>query len=105
MKHPYSHYPARAARHWPEGVAVIDGERQLSFAELDAQAGIAAAALVARGLQVGERVAVIQFNCLEFVVAVIAIARAGGVLCPMLGALTEREHARRRGAQQWRGRC
>ena len=92
MKHPYSHYPARAARHWPEGVAVIDGERQLSFAELDAQASIAAAALVARGLQVGERVAVIQFNCLEFVVAVIAIARAGGVLCPMLGALTEREH-------------
>ncbi|GMV02453.1 MAG: AMP-binding protein [Burkholderiaceae bacterium] len=91
MKHPYSHYPARAARQWPNLVAAIDGERQLSFAELDAQASGVAAALVARGLQVGERVAVIQHNSLEFVIAVIAIARAGGVLCPMLGALTERE--------------
>ena len=92
MKHPYSYYPARAARLWPDAVAAIDGERQLSFAELDAQASRAAAALVARGLQAGERVALIQYNSLEFVVAVIAIARAGGVLCPMLGALTEREH-------------
>lgn len=92
MKHPYSHYPARAARHWPEQVAAIDGERQLSFAELDAKATGVAAALIARGLQPGERVALIQDNSLEFVIAVIAIARAGGVLCPMLGALTEREH-------------
>jgi acyl-CoA synthetase (AMP-forming)/AMP-acid ligase II len=92
MKHPYSCYPARAARHWPNGIAVIDGERQLTFAELDARASAMAAALISRGLKTGERVAVIQFNCLEFVVAAIAIARAGGVLCPMLGALTEHEH-------------
>ncbi len=92
MKHPYSHYPARAARHWPDLVAAIDGDRQLTFAELDAKASGVAAALIARGLRVGERVAVIQYNSLEFVIAVIAIARAGGVLCPMLGALTEREH-------------
>ncbi|MCL4697578.1 MAG: AMP-binding protein, partial [Burkholderiaceae bacterium] len=92
MKHPYSHFPARAARHWPDLVAAIDGERQLSFAELDAKASGVAAALIARGLAVGERVALIQYNSLEFAIAVIAIARAGGVLCPMLGALTEREH-------------
>ncbi len=92
MKHPYSHYPARAARHWPNLTAAIDGERRLSFTELDAKASGVAGALIARGLQVGERVAVIQYNSLEFVIAVIAIARAGGVLCPMLGALTEREH-------------
>lgn len=91
MKHPYSHYPARAARLWPDNVAAIDGERQLSFAELDVQASRVAAALVARGLQVGERVAIIQYNSVEFVIAVIAIARAGGVLCPILGALTEHE--------------
>ena len=92
MMHPYSHYPARAARLWPERIAVIDGDRQPTFAELDARASAAAAALIARGLESGERVAVIQFNCLEFVVAVIAIARAGGVLCPTLGVLTEAEH-------------
>ncbi len=90
--HPYSHYPSRAARLWPDLVAAIDGERQLTFAELDARASAVAAALIARGLRVGERVALIQFNCLEFVVAAIAIARAGGVWCPMLGVLTEAEH-------------
>jgi acyl-CoA synthetase (AMP-forming)/AMP-acid ligase II len=92
MKHPYSHYPARAARHWPERIAAIDGERQLTFAELDTRASAVAAALVARGLQPGERVALIQYNSLEFVIAAVAIARAGGVWCPMLGALTAAEH-------------
>lgn len=92
MMHPYAYYPARAARLWPDRIAVIDGERQLTFAELDARASTLAAALVARGLQPGERVALIQHNCIEFVVAAIAIARAGGVWCPMLGVLTAAEH-------------
>jgi len=92
MKHPYSHYPARAARYWPDRIAAIDGERQVTFAELDARATAVAAALVARGVQPGDRVALIQHNSLEFVIAAIAIARAGGVWCPMLGALTAPEH-------------
>lgn len=93
MIHPYSHYPARAARQWPDRTALIDGQRTLTFAELDEYASIFARQLLARGLQPGERVAVIQHNCLEYVIAVIGIARAGGVLVPMLGALTEAEHA------------
>lgn len=93
MIHPYSYYPARAARHWPDNVALIDGDRSLTYAELNQRANAFANALVARGLKPGERVAVIQHNCIEYVVAVIGIARAGGVLTPMLGALTEPEHA------------
>lgn len=91
MIHPYSHYPARAARHWPDRTALIDGERTLTFAELDQHASTLARALVARGLEPGDRVAIIQHNCLEYVISVVAIARAGGVLTPMLGALTEPE--------------
>lgn len=92
MKHPYAYYPERAARVWPDAVAAIDGERQLTFRELDGRANGVAAALIERGLKAGERVALLQFNSLEFVIAVIAIAKAGGAWCPMLGALTEPEH-------------
>jgi acyl-CoA synthetase (AMP-forming)/AMP-acid ligase II len=91
--HPYSYYPARAARHWPDRVALVEGSRQRSYAQLDRGATVIARVLLDLGLEPGERVAVIQHNCIEYVESVVGIARAGGVLVPMLGALTEAEHA------------
>ncbi len=93
MIHPYSHYTARAARLWPEKVALIDGARQRTYAQVDARATQIARALVELGLAPGERVAVVQQNRIEYVETVIAIARAGGVVVPLLGALTAVEHA------------
>ncbi|MBW2236996.1 MAG: AMP-binding protein, partial [Deltaproteobacteria bacterium] len=52
-----------------------------------------ARSFVALGLKPGERVAVVQENRIEYVETTIAVARAGGVLVPLLGALTEGEHA------------
>lgn len=92
MIHPYSHYPARAARLWPARVALTDGHRQRTYSELNARATSIAIALQHLGLQVGDRVAVLQQNCIEYVESVIGIARAGGALVPMLGALTPSEH-------------
>jgi acyl-CoA synthetase (AMP-forming)/AMP-acid ligase II len=91
--HPYSHYPERAARRWPERVALIEGERRRTYGELDARSSQIARALISLGLEPGERVAIVQENRIEYVETVIAIARAGGALVPLLGALTEREHA------------
>jgi acyl-CoA synthetase (AMP-forming)/AMP-acid ligase II len=93
MIHPYSHYPARAARRWPERTALVEGGRRRSYRELDERATRLARALVGLGLRPGERVAVVQENRIEYVETVIAIARAGGALVPLLGALTEGEHA------------
>lgn len=93
MIHPYAHYPARAARRWPDRVALIDGERRRTYRELDARAMRLARALLELGLQPGERVAVVQENRIEYVETAIAIARAGGALVPLLGALTAPEHA------------
>ncbi|MBW2295783.1 MAG: AMP-binding protein [Deltaproteobacteria bacterium] len=92
MIHPYSHYPARTARRWPDRVALIDGARRRSYRELDERATQLARALIHRGLLPGERVCVVQENCIEYVEMAIAIARAGGAVVPLLGALTEREH-------------
>jgi acyl-CoA synthetase (AMP-forming)/AMP-acid ligase II len=91
--HPYAHYPARAARRWPDRVALVDGDRRRTYRELDERATRLARALVGLGLAPGERVAVVQENRIEYVETVIAIARAGGAPVPLLGALTGAEHA------------
>ncbi len=92
MIHPYSHYPARARQRTPDAIALVDGARTTTFAELDQRATKLAHVLIDAGLEPGDRVAVVQENSTAYVETVIAIARAGGVLVPMLGALTEREH-------------
>ncbi len=93
MIHPYSHYPARAARRWPDRIALVEAERRRNYRELDERATRLARALVGLGLEPGERVSLVQENRIEYVETVIAIARAGGVLVPLLGALTAGEHA------------
>lgn len=93
MIHPYAHYPARAARYWPDRIALVEGSRTFTYAELDKKGDLIARALVQFGLQPGDRVAVLQRNCVEYVESVIGITRAGGAIVPMLGALTEIEHA------------
>lgn len=93
MIHPYSYYPERAARHWPDHIALVDGSRQRTYAELDRHATAIARVLLDLGLEPGDRVNVIQHNCIEYVESVIGIARAGGTLVPVLGVLTEPEHA------------
>jgi len=45
MIHPYSYYLARAARWYPENLAVIEGEKRLSYAELDSRIDALARAL------------------------------------------------------------
>jgi fatty-acyl-CoA synthase len=92
MIHPYSHYPARTARRFPERVALIDGTRTRTYRELDERATKLAQALLGLGLAPGDRVSVVQENRIEYVETVVAIARAGGVLVPLLGALTDNEH-------------
>jgi acyl-CoA synthetase (AMP-forming)/AMP-acid ligase II len=93
MIHPYSYYPARAALRWPERTALVEGARRRSYRELDLRATRLARALLGLGLEPGERVAVVQENRIEYVETAIAVARAGGALVPLLGALTGGEHA------------
>ena len=93
MIHPYAHYPARAAERWPDTVAIVDGGASFTYAQLDRRVGGLAAGLRALGVQRGDRVAIVQENTHRYVEAVCGVARAGGVFVPLLGALTEREHA------------
>jgi len=73
----------RSARQRPDKVALICGSRRLTYVELERDCNRLAHALIARGLQRGDRVAVYLDNCVEAVVAVFAALKAGGVLMPV----------------------
>ena len=67
----------------PEGVALICGSDQVTYRELDRLVGQAAAGLAARGIGLGDRVAIILGNSIEFVVVMFAVARLGAVSVPL----------------------
>ena len=77
----------QSVRRWPRKVAFqvkAGGDfRTLSFAELQRRAGDFGAALIALGLRPGDRVAIMCENGLEWVVAYLGLAMAGGVGVPL----------------------
>lgn len=66
-----------------ERVALIEGEQQLTYAQLDERATALSAALDAHGVERGDRVATLIENSIDAVVAIWGILRAGGVLVPI----------------------
>ena len=77
----------------PERIALVCGGERLSFAELDQRSSRLAAALALMGVRPGERVAIYLPNCNEFVLAFIAITKAGGIAVPIGTRLTAQEVA------------
>ncbi|MCS7475598.1 non-ribosomal peptide synthase/polyketide synthase [Umezawaea endophytica] len=71
------------ARTSPDAVALVVGNRSLSFAELNAWANRVARAFVASGVGPERLVALMLPRSVEFVVALLAIWKAGGVYLPV----------------------
>ncbi|MEU7135932.1 amino acid adenylation domain-containing protein [Streptomyces sp. NPDC046261] len=75
---------AETARHRPDAVAVTDGQRELTYRQLDEQAGRMAAGLTALGVQAGSGMVGV---CLErdatLVVTLLAVLKAGCAYVPM----------------------
>jgi long-chain acyl-CoA synthetase len=62
---------------------VVQGDRRLTFAEHNSQVRRAAAALLERGVEPGDRVAVLSANTLEWVVMFWACAAVGAACVPL----------------------
>jgi acyl-CoA synthetase (AMP-forming)/AMP-acid ligase II len=71
------------ARRCGDAEAVVDGARRIDFAGLRARVDAAARALMALGIDRGDRVAVWAPNTLEWIVAALGVTTAGGVLVPV----------------------
>jgi fatty-acyl-CoA synthase len=83
----------RSARRTPDKLALVAGGRRFTYAELDAAVNRVAAALAARDVQRGERLALLAHNGWEFAVVSFATARLGVVLVPINFMLSAREVA------------
>jgi amino acid adenylation domain-containing protein len=73
----------RQARLQPDAVALLCGERQLSYFELNRQANRWAHRLLALGVQPQDHVAMCAERSIESVVAMLAILKAGAAYLPM----------------------
>jgi long-chain acyl-CoA synthetase len=81
----------RAATRSADSPALVQGDRRLTWAELDGLVDRAAAGYAARGLSAGDRVAVQLRNGVDWVVATVGAMRAGLVVVPVNTAYTEPE--------------
>ena len=72
-------------------VALIQGERQWSYRELDQAVAEYAARLAAAGVRAGQHVAVLMPNRFEYVCLIHALARIGVALVPLNIRLAEPE--------------
>lgn len=74
---------AAAAARWGARPFLVDGARAWSFGEVDARARAMAAALAARGVAPGDRVALMAPNSPAFVACWFGIAYAGATVVPI----------------------
>ncbi|TQC44027.1 acyl-CoA synthetase [Rhodococcus sp. WS4] len=70
----------RASEIYPSSVAIVDGDRRLTYSEFAAAAQRLARGLIASGVRRGERVAFMSANSAELLIAHFGVPLAGAVL-------------------------
>jgi fatty-acyl-CoA synthase len=83
----------RAAHVYRDKIAVVDGERRYSYAELAERSWRLANALRSAGLRRGDRVATLLFNSSPMLEAHFGVPAAGGILVAINNRLASREVA------------
>ncbi len=91
--YPYAGLLARTAEQYPEHVAIMFKDVNLTYRELDALVNSFANTLLDLGIGKGQTVCLFMTNRPEYVISWFAIARAGAVASPMNPAYKEREVA------------
>ncbi|MEW5912242.1 MAG: o-succinylbenzoate--CoA ligase [Thermodesulfobacteriota bacterium] len=75
----------------PDKEAVVDGNRRLTYCQLNHRVNRLARALQAKGLSQGDRLAMLLYNGLECLEVIMACAKLGLILVPLNWRLTARE--------------
>jgi fatty-acyl-CoA synthase len=83
----------RSAEVFPTKTALVDGERNWSYAELEAEVELVADALRSSGVEPGDRIAYLCRNVAELLIAHYAVPLAGGVLVALNTRLSPAEVA------------
>jgi long-chain acyl-CoA synthetase len=78
-----THGLRRALQLNPLGIAILEGERKLTWAELGARVSRLAGALRQNGVAKGDRVAVQMMNSTRYLELYLAVAWAGAIIVPL----------------------
>ena len=84
---------ARSAQVFPDRLAISQGERRLTYAQFDARVNRLANALTHLGLEAGDRLAMLIFNCPQMLEALFAAFKAGLAAVPINFRLHPAEYA------------
>jgi benzoate-CoA ligase family protein len=76
-------FVSRPAREHPKRLAILGVEREVTYAELDAEMHRAASALGHSGCRPGDRVLIVLPDSLEFIAAFFAAAKIGAIAVPV----------------------
>src|SRR5437588_4480968 len=91
--YPYAGMLTRTAARYPEHIAVVFNDVNLTYRELEALVNAFAHALLDLGISQGQTVCLFMSNRAEYVISWFAIARIGAVASPMNPSFKEREVA------------
>jgi amino acid adenylation domain-containing protein len=73
---------AAAATRTPQGIALVIGDRQMTYAELAHRSDNIAQDLLARGVRPNQPIGLLTLRSMEFVCAILGILKAGAVYVP-----------------------
>jgi long-chain acyl-CoA synthetase len=79
------------AQRIPDKIAVVCGDQQITFAELDKRSNQIANALLGRGIALGDRIAVLMPNGIELIEMLSGIVKTGALTVPLSPRLAEKE--------------
>jgi long-chain acyl-CoA synthetase len=89
--HPYDEMLTRTAERYPEHVAVVSKEVNLTYRELEALVNAFANALRELGVSKGQKVCLFMTNCAEYVISWFAVTRVGATVSPINPSYKDRE--------------
>jgi acyl-CoA synthetase (AMP-forming)/AMP-acid ligase II len=67
----------------PKKIALYDGKKSITYGELNSQVDILASALISLGVKPGDVICAYLPNCIEYVLVVLSVARAGAIFSPI----------------------
>src|SRR5437879_9678086 len=89
--HPYDKMLTRTAERYPEHVAVVSKEVNLTYRELEALVNAFANALRELGVSKGQKVCLFMTNRAEYVISWFAVTRVGAIVSPINPSYKDRE--------------
>ncbi len=80
-----------SARRLPDKTALICGDRRLTYRQINASADRLAAALIDMGVRKQDRVLILMDNCVESIISLFGILKAGGIFVMLTATMKPRK--------------